>query len=757
MGLLETTTAEGALKGMILARAPHELDDQEVAYLQDAIINQPGFVNRRGAITGTTAITAANIDSTRPAAVCSVFDPQGIQKIGVVYVKDTGAAYEIWLAVFTTALAFVQKHFLMVSNFGAGLYPGRTAMIQCTPAMDGSVIITLRHSYGRALISPGFPTAQLRVLKWYGGCPSTTIASGASPTATVAATEGSTAVTGLAAEIAKISFPGTVIAGTGVVASVTSTVQVELMLPSPKTYAATATGFFIGENFTIARARGAVSCAAGVLTGITGYGTKFTEARDRATVTPGSGFDIFDATTMKLLASLNTNIIPFVSDTVTGVPTSVTRSAALKNYLMFSNSGLADIYFNRFTAPPTLNTATPKATKGSWWANYKGYMISFNGLVEVTAGVDSGDVNTTSRGYVHGPRFPEIMDHSVADGDWFDVVSTKGGDADGIACVGGANSVVLCKSQETFALTGSNPDDFTLNKIVDDGALSYEAVTSWKGAPIWLGRTGIWMYDSVNPAENIVETTLGPRWKELVASYATDVASGSNAQDSDNYPLNQARCFVYKDYLFVNVTNTGSVHSVYTDGVARTANTMQLMIYLPTRAVSYLTNFNFQAFIQIGKQGYVILPQLGSTTHHWFPLDNLFTQGAATVDTILTANSYNSGSVPTSVGPWFHMESRKFSVGDGLRRKTWKQLAIESLMTSTKRIFLETVSGLNTVGVRQTLPYVGTGLFVAVKNKFNARDQYMSFRLYEDINNRPATLKLGAWQWGYKLARRGQV
>lgn len=750
MPLLQTTTAEGALKGMVTARAPHELTDQEVAYLQDAIINQPGFVNRRGAITGTTAITAANLDSQRPAAVCMIYDPAGVPKIGVFYLKDTGAIYELWVSVYTTSFTFIQKH-----NLCGGItyttYPVRNMKVQAVPAIDGSVLISIRQSYGRSRDLAASPVpANARIIRWYGGCPTTTIPSGAGPTATLAGTEGSTTITGAAAEIAKISFPGVMIIGVGVVSTVTSTTAVELMYPSSQALAGAFT-YIVGENLPVARARGRVSCAAGVLTGVTGYGTKFTESKDKAAITPSSGFDFFDATTMKLLASLNVNApAPAASDTVSGVPTSVTRSASLKNYLLYASAFVADTPFNRFAQANTVLSSTPRSVKGSFWTTYKGYMVSFNGMVEVGSG---GDVATTARGYIHGPRFPEIMDHSVADGDWFEVQATKQGDPDGIAVQGGNNAVILCKNQETFALTGNNPDDFSLNKIADDGALTFESVASWKGAPIWLGKTGIWMFDGVNAAENIVENTLGPRWKELVAAFD----NGTAAADSDNYLLNQARCFVYKDYLFVNVANTGSQHTVYTDGVARTSNTMQLMIYMPTRAVSFLTNFNFQCFLQIGNAGYVILPQLGSTTHHWYPLDNLFTQGLATSDTILTANSYNSGTLSTSVGPWFHMESRAFDVGDGLLKKNWKQLAIESKMTSTKRMFLDTVAGLNTVALRAALPFVGTGSFLAARVKFRTRDQYMRFRLYEDINNRPATLQLGAWQWAFKAARRGAV
>lgn len=751
MPLLQTTTAEGALKGMVLARAPHELAEQEAAYLQDCIINQPGFVSRRGAITGTTAITAANLDSQRPAAVCTVTDPSGVQKIGVVYLKDTGTSYEFWLSVFTTGLTFIQKHFMVASFASSAVYPTRAWMVQCTPGIDGSIIINIRSRYDRITSQAAVsPTAAHRTLRWYGGCPTTSQTSTPS-TATITATQNSTTVTGAAAEIAKISFPGTVVNGLGVVATVVSTTQVELMFPAPKAIAAVATAYYVIDNLPVARARGRISCTSGVLAAITGYGTKFTEVSDRATVTPSGGWDIYDPTTMKLVAQLNTNIIPFSSDTLAAVPTAVLASMSLKNYLLYAANNISFTWYNRFINASSGDT--PRATKGSWWTTYKGLNISFNGLVETSSGSDAGDANTTSRMYVHGPRFPEIMDHSVSDGDWGDVVATRPGDPDGIACQGGNNTVILCKAQETFAVHGDDPSNFVIDKIADDGALTFESVTSYKGNPIWMGKNGIWMYDGVNEPENIIENTLGSRWQTLVDAFDGTSVTG----DSSNYPLNQARCFVYKDYLFVNVTNTGLINTIFTDGTSRISNTLQLCIYMPTRAVSFLTNFNFQGYVKIGKNGYVLLPQSGSTTHHWFAVEGLFTQGAATTDVILTANSYDSGVLSTSVGPWFHMESRKFDGGDGLWKKNWKQLAIEFNESSTKRMWLETVAGLNTAGVRALLPFTGTGSFLAARVKFRTRNQYMSFRLYEDIANRPATLILGAWQWGYKFARRGAV
>lgn len=983
---------------MILARAPHELQEQEVAYLQDCIINQPGFINRRGALQGMTAISSTDIDSNRPIAVCTVTDPAGVQKIGLLYWKVNGGTFDLWMAVYTTALVFIQKHVLLTGvPYG---YPVRGSVVQCTPAIDGSVIISVRARYDRA------STAVAYTGKWYGGC-STVSQTTIAPFDAYTMTEGSTTVVGLAAAIAKVSFPGTVMIGYGVVASVTDATHVELVYPAPRAFAGNIS-YSTVEALAVARARGSITCTAGVLTGITGYGTKFTESNDRATIAVSYGFQILDPTTMKSLAELVNNAPPTAaSDTLTGTPTTVFRSASLKNYLMYGNPTASLGPFNYHPIFSSGNPFSPRSARGSWFTSYKGFMVSFNGLATSFSGSDAGDFALTARAYIHGPRFPEIMDHSVADGDWFDVVATKPGDSDGIAVGSGNNAVVLCKANESFAITGDDPSNFQMNKIADDGALTFECTTTWNGAVIWVGTTGIWMYDGVNEPVNIIKDSLGARWKELTVAFDRQSIAG----DSGSYLLNQARCFVYKDYLFVNVTNTGNQHLTYIDGVAQACNPVQLMIYLPTMACTYISNFNFQCFLQIGNKGYVILPQHSSVTHYWFSVDSLFLQGAATFDAILTANSYRSpdlandnetyimawagrdnssgmvdghghlgmnfdntnassayagplvtgiiggggwdvnenghvlgdlpgagvdnsftqanpsdahmwffglgnaasvgiktttlqarlaysgttlsgtattygsigGGAPSagdlmtlfiavgenatitnysgltaqgwvlryndatpkpntftgymftkvcngtegafyqpaqvtlsgsvcwtmslgrlgtpsstylypiddgatvydtehvggtngfkyystrhgyssspvglsaSIGPWFHMESRKYDAGDGLWKKSWKQLAIEFKETSSKRMYLETVAGLNTTGVRAVLPYTGTGAFLAARVKFRTRNQYMGFRLYEDISNRPSTLQVGAWQWGYKYARRGAV
>lgn len=748
MTLLETSTAEGAQGGMVLSQAAHELKPSEVAWLQDALINQQGMIIRRGAIQGTTSL-GNNLDAQRPLAVATMFDPAGVQKVAVFYLLNGATNTEVWAAIYSSSLVFIQKHLVFASNVPNA--QGKNITVTTCPGIDGSTLISIRYGIDN---TPTFFTA---TMKWYGACPTLSTFGAA---ATLTETLNSTTVTGTAAEIAKVSFPGLCLDGLGVVQAVVSTTSITLRNPSPLASGSPAVAFSPFQFLSVARSRGRVSFSGAAAASPVGYGTKWTENNELCTVGGGgNGYILLKGSDLSRVATYNSLLaIDSISDTLLGAASTGAQALALQEYLLFENAITPyGLYPGRDSGAVRVGLPRyPKAAQGSFFTAYKGLNLSFNARVSAppAGGGQAGDTNVTGRMYVHGPRFPEIMDHTSADGNWADVASTVGGDPHGMALIGGSDCVVLCKRQESFALTGDDPDNFVINKIADDGALSPESVTTYKGVPIWVGKTGVWMYTpGMGQPENLVAHSLGTKWGDYMVPFDYT----STALDAQGEKLNQARCFVYRDFLFINVTNTAAP-GIYTDGVQRAQIPLYLMIYMPTRALTVLSNFNFQGFFVMGQRGYVVLPQNGSTTHHFFPVDNLLQAPSGTVsDAILTSNSYNSGTLSTSVGPWFHLESRKYSLGDGLRRKTWKQLSLEYFMTNTKRVFLETVPGLNTTGTRQPIPYVGTGLFKAFKNKFNARDQYMSFRLYEDIANRPGDFQLGAWQWAFKLARRGQV
>jgi hypothetical protein len=759
MALLETSTSEGAQLGTILGRAPHELKDQEAAYLQDILVNQAGFLMRRGAIQGATSL-GANLNSRRPEAVVGMYDPQGAFRIMVIY-WDVGnfvaVKWTLWGAIYDANMNFISKQPLGAefASSGATYGPYDTLAapglwVHTSQCIDGSIIISGGTGYGQY--------AKVTAVRWFGGAPPTTTAGGATVSITPVSATNSKVFTASVADVAKLR-PGMVIAYYGVIQSIDSTTQFTLTKYSDNHVAGARTVFYgVAAAIGSSMGRGRVSCSVGGNT-VTGYGTKWLSVNYPKTSTlPWTLIDPKDGQIIAYSAAA----VLIDSDTVlTGA--TVLRNISMGEAIIVTTGG-GNNFSHPWQMPSQMNACEEQrmlsSIMGHFFDSYKGFQFSF-AATGVSPGmgdtIDTGVGASPQRVWVNGPGRVEISDLS-ADGNYSDVVSTVQNDPNGMGIQTGNSGPLLFKSRETFLMRGDDTDNFDLNKIADDGALSCTASAKYKGAVIWAGSKGIWMFDGVNEPVNLVQDSLGDRWLAYTTAFnSNDITT----VDGGGYPVNTCHMFVYRDHLFVNLRNTGSQHTVYTDGVARTQNACQFVIYLPNNALSFLTNFNFVGFLPgwglNQNEAYTLLAQSGSNTHYLFPLSKLFTQGVATTDAILTVNSYDSGSVPTSVGPWFHMESRKYALGDGLRRKTWKQLSLEYLMTNTKRIFVETVAGLNTTGVRQTTAYVGTGLFRAFKNKFNARDQYMSFRLYEDISNRPDTLKLGAWQWAYKLARRGQV
>lgn len=755
MPLLQTTTAEGALKGMCLSVAPQELVDQEAAYLQDVVLNQPGFVTRRGPLNNMISM-GAHLSGRQPQGICSCYDPMGNFRYMVLYTKlnvNSSSAYDLCGAVYDSSFTFLGHGILcpaseqpVSSVFPNGSFGTPGLLVNTSPSIDGGVIISYATGYGS--------NAAQFICHWRGGfssvIPDTQSISNLFSYSFV---KESTALTGTTAGDISALSPGMVIRFVGIVKSIDSATTATLMSPC---IAATAGPVSRAISMTAdvmpQRTRGRISCAIGT-TAITGYGTRFREHEGAGVIegiTANTGWSLrnYDDS---LIAAGGAGVPDIPSDTSLLLAT-VSQSKSLANAIFTTSHSV-----NCSDPLPNGNNFHPSMAKGSIVFSFAGYQFYCNSRdVSPPGGATAGaglGIKGTSRSWIGGPNRHYEMDHSVDDGDFFDAPPAPG-DSGIMAGIGGANAGVICRTKQTFAVHGTDPENFSITKIADDGCLGPNAITTWKGNVIWLGYNGVWMYDGVNEPVNIVGRSFGAEWQNRLLVYdptSTSMAAGI-------YPANQAYCFVYNDHLYINISNTGSVQKIWTDGVQRNTNAMQVSIFLPNVAATFLSNFNFTGFVpgSPGTPGFAIFPQDSSTTHYFWGMNNFFFRPAVQTDAIITYGSVITG--PSSLGPWFHMESRKFDAGDGLWRKNWKQLAFEFQESSTARMFLDTVAGLNAPGVRAPLPFVGTGLFLAARVKFRARDQYMSFRVYEDLNNRPfGILRLGAWQWGYKFARRGAM
>jgi hypothetical protein len=157
-------------------------------------------------------------------------------------------------------------------------------------------------------------------------------------------------------------------------------------------------------------------------------------------------------------------------------------------------------------------------------------------------------------------------------------------------------------------------------------------------------------------------------------------------------------------------------------------------------------------------------------------------------------NDTISDRVLQSKAPTFYMESKKYKVGDSLRKKLFKQLAIHynaaggPLNGTTglnDALTIDTVIGLNNVGKTSTTKFPATiytwdqlptvaatwdalaaqfptwdaliaSVFKPKRVKFLKRSQFLAFRLYQ-TDNSVTRVELGPFQLGFKLQRPGRI
>src|SRR6476646_5873207 len=75
-------TFEGFPEGMNVALPPHELDDTSARYLQDILLDQPGYIRRRGPIVNS--VEAFPDTQYKATAPLFTLDPQGNSRLAVL-------------------------------------------------------------------------------------------------------------------------------------------------------------------------------------------------------------------------------------------------------------------------------------------------------------------------------------------------------------------------------------------------------------------------------------------------------------------------------------------------------------------------------------------------------------------------------------------------------------------------------------------------------------------------------------------------
>jgi hypothetical protein len=196
-------------------------------------------------------------------------------------------------------------------------------------------------------------------------------------------------------------------------------------------------------------------------------------------------------------------------------------------------------------------------------------------------------VGTTLR--FSDPTDPEAVDFDPNAGDFIPVASTAPGaqNTPMVALVPAFNSLLVLKTNEEFALAGTTPTNFELHKLNDGGCISSMSVQQYQGNVLYAGREGIYLYDGVQ-TNNLVADRLGNFYKSLVRNFDPTTHRMWSVLDSDHYML--------------HIESVESTYKVFRgqSGVAPTR--MTISIYLPNRAVTFLTNLDIRGSITLPAQ-----------------------------------------------------------------------------------------------------------------------------------------------------------
>jgi hypothetical protein len=343
---------------------------------------------------------------------------------------------------------------------------------------------------------------------------------------------------------------------------------------------------------------------------------------------------------------------------------------------------------------------------------------------------------------------PESIDVDHVEGNFIDVGSTKGLNKPISALATADNALIVLKENEAFALSGDTPEQFTLNRLdIDDGTISPMSVQQVDGGVVWAGKRGIYFFDgrSVN---SIVEASLDGWYKDLVKTIDTSTSRVWSLVAKNHYMLFIEA--VTPTYVPIkgNTSATSYGGGVYGGGVYGVGVTrMTISVYLPTGAVTFLTNADIRGAIEMPtvtgyNTWYIVNTASGAricTTNDLFD-----TTG---VDTITCTGN--------TAGPDFYLESKRYSLGDALRKKLFKELLLTYLATGDT-LKLDTIVGLNDAGITSLTTWAITSTFNTARIKFLKRTQLFGFRVYQNSAS-VTSVKLGPWSLGFKLQRKGRV
>jgi len=543
MATLEAQTFDGLPSGMNLAIPQHELEDTEARYIQDALLDYPGLVRRRGPVKPAIGFPTF---TKKGCGMVGTITPAGAYRIGL-FDGDSGAGrFQMLSDDFASATAFTWAH-----NLANAPYP----IVDAKPALLGGAALGTSTQYNSATPSQAFAF-------WRGGNKADYA------TGTITLTVGSRTVTGsgttwttnaasgmyLFANVTDASrgtFTATYI---GVVKSVDSNTQITLLDVSP--YASAAGSVYNltsvrGMQYRIVKGRITTNTAN---TTVTGANTKFV-SQAMATGT----WNLYRASDFAWVGKVAT------------VTNEISVTLAANSALGLNNEKFIALRGDGDWAISTMGSDNKIGFLNAFFAGRQWYANNGRALVR------------TSRVWFSDTGDPEGLDLAPFDGDFFDVSSSVGTDTPIKALVPAYNGLVVIKENETYVISGSSPTTFSVKKIQDDGTLSGMSAQAYGGGVIWAGVDGIYFYDGIS-VSNLAADKLGDYYK--------------NAVRNQNPATYRMWGMIVRGHYMLFIENISPNVGVIKGTLSYTPTAMTIVVNLETKAFSLFTNLAFRGYLE---------------------------------------------------------------------------------------------------------------------------------------------------------------
>lgn len=828
-----TQPFSGTPDGMNVALPAQEIADTEARYIQDALLDFPGLIRRRGPMRPVSGVATLPRKAT---GLVVTINPAGNDRYGAL----TGDVANGYLSALADDLASVVDLTWPHSLPTDPAFGSATAyrLVHARPGSRGGTWIGTASDYSR---NPNHALAL-----WKGGNKADY------STGTISVARGSATVTGVGTTWVGNAVPGMFLFAStdapdlatdtliGTVLAVNSNTQIILDAGSPYPITAKAYALRSIRGFIPKVSKGRITADTASTT-VSGGATKF--------VSQGLGtgsWNLYRANDMSWIGK----VASVQSEIGLTLAANAAVAVADQQYIAIrSDWAAADKSIDLTGSVNKVGWLNAIFAERQWYAN--------NGAA----------FDKTYRLWFSDTLDPECVDLS-ADGDWIPISSTSDIPEPIRGICPTYNALLVFKENETFGVFGNSPSSFSARKLEDDGLLSTMSIQSWGAGAVWAGRDGIYFFDGIT-VTNLTQNKLGDVWK--------------NSTRSIDPLRHRMWSMVTRNHYFLFVENLTPTVSVRKGVTSTTPTHWVVCVNLETKAATLMTNLAIRGAVSLPEtrgQGewYVVNSDLttpaglaatasttggslatatyfykvtalnsigettgsaevsaavtgptGSVTLTWnavvgassYRVYRGTATGAQNVYYTTTTNAYTDtgaantgGTVPTTdssakgviceanalfdeeavdnftpdvataTGPDFYYESKKFNVGNDVRLKRFKQLAIHYLAQGGA-LKVDTVLGLNDIGSPLTANFPASvmtwsvlsstvstwsnvaaqfstwndliqGVFQPKRVRFLKKTHHLSFRLYQE-NAQMARIRIGPFHIGFKLMREGRV